>query len=90
MSLANYKDLVKVVIVDDNATTITGTLGITQERQIFLKNLIDSCFEKHDTVTDMMVYVSNGVVHPNELAYCVYHIGSNVGKNKIINELMNI
>jgi hypothetical protein len=82
-SLPNYKDLVRVLIINDNETTITGTLGITEERSEILDRLIKDQFVGTErTITDMMVKVSNELLHPNELAYCIYNIGTTVGREK--------
>lgn len=82
-SLPNYKDLVRVLVINDNENTITGTLGITEERSEILDKLIKDQFKgEKRNITDMMVQISNEVVHPNELAYCIFNIGTTVGREK--------
>ena len=84
-SLPNYKDLVRVLVINDNENTITGTLGITEERSEILDKLIKNQFEGTErTITDMMVQISSEVVHPNELAYCVFNIGATIGRERAV------
>jgi hypothetical protein len=87
MALPNYKDLVRVVIIEDNDRSITGTLGITDKRTEFLTKLIHKQFENPQTVTDMMVNISEEVLHPNELAFCIYQVASTIAREKAINSL---
>lgn len=87
MALPNYMDLVRVVIVEDNDKSITGTLGITDERTEFLTKLIHKQFENPQTITDMMVNISEEVLHPNELAFCIYQLGSTIAREKTIGSL---
>lgn len=87
MKLPNYKDLVRVVIVEDNDSSITGTLGITDERTEFLTKLIHKQFENPLKVTDIMVNISEQVLHPNELAFCIYQVSSTIARQKAMEEI---
>ncbi len=90
MTLPNYKDLVRVVIVEDNDRSITGTLGITDERTVFLTKLISDQFTSPQRITDMMVNISKEVVHPNELAFCIYQISSTIARQKAMEEIESL
>ena len=81
----------RVIIVDDNSEKIPETLGITPEREIELDEITKKAHQDFDTITDSMVEISKKVKHANELAYCIFHIGANIGRAKAIdNELARI
>lgn len=79
----------KVIIIDDESDSIPEVLGITKERELELDKLIQECGEREKTITDIFASVSKSVRHANELAYCIFHVGSHMGRSKIIRELAN-
>lgn len=76
----------RVIIVDDESRKIPDTLGITPERENELDEMTKKAFEDFDSITDTMVEISKNVKHANELAYCIFHVGANVGRAKAVNE----
>lgn len=71
-----------VILVDDTSTKIPAVLGITPEREEELDILTKEKFESENTITDTMAELSKYLKHANELAYCMFHIGANVGRSK--------
>lgn len=76
----------RIIIVDDESTKIPETLGITPERENELDEMTKKAHNDFDTITDSMVEISKNVRHANELAYCIFHIGANIGRAKAVNE----
>lgn len=76
----------RVIVVDDESTKIPEVLGISPEREQELDYLIKTCFEEEDTLTDTFAAISKGVKHANELAYCIFHVGANIGRQKAIQD----
>lgn len=81
-SLPNYPGLLRVVIIDDESDRIPEVLGLDPEREKELDELTEFCMRNCKTITDTIAEISKSVNHANELAYCVFHVGANVGKSK--------
>lgn len=78
--LPNYKEYVTVKIIDDESETITGTLGISDERRNELYEITKSALV-NETITTVLAEVSKNVTHPNELAFVSFLVGHRIGKN---------
>ena len=76
----------RIILVDDESTKIPVVLGISPEREEELDHFIKKCFEEEDTITDTFAAISKGVKHANELAYCIFHVGANVGRQKALHD----
>lgn len=91
-SLKTYKDdadtaKFKVLIINDEVSTISDSLGITEERREVLEKLCHSAYEDYETFTETMVIVSNEVKHANEFAYAFSVLGHLHSKNAIMGNL---
>lgn len=82
----NTEPVAPVIIVDDNREDISGTLGITEERDKELTAIIEKAWRNHKTITDTMVEISQMVKHQNELVWCIFHLGANVSRKQMIAE----
>lgn len=76
----------RIILVDDESTKIPEVLGISPQREEELDYLIKTSFEEEDTLTDTFAAISKGVKHANELAYCIFHVGANIGRQKAIHD----
>lgn len=72
----------RVLILDDESQSIPRTLGITEEREKELDELTKAALIEEPTYTDTFATISKHVNHANELAYCMFHVGSNAGRMK--------
>ena len=70
----------RVLIIDDEADTISGVLGITDSRREHLCELIKLAY-KNDSISKILNNISGVVNHPNELAFVCYMIGSRVERD---------
>ena len=70
----------RVLIIDDEADTISGVLGITESRRDHLYELIKLAY-KNDNISKILTNISGVVNHPNELAFVCYMIGSRVERD---------
>lgn len=78
----------RVIVIDDESTNIARVLGITEEREDQLEEIIKKVYHVEDsTITDNLVDISKHCKHANELAFCCFHIGANVGKNRALNKI---
>ena len=81
-SLPNYAGMLRVVIIDDESDRIPEVLGLDPEREKELDELTELCMKNCKTITDTIAEISKSIKHANELAYCVFHVGANVGRSK--------
>ena len=58
----------RVLILDEETTSIPRTLGITEEREKELDELIKDSLLNDETYTDSFVTISKNVRHANELS----------------------
>lgn len=72
----------RVLILDEETTSIPRTLGITEEREKELDELTKTALIDEPTYTDTFAAISKQVNHANELAYCMFHVGSHAGRMK--------
>jgi len=79
VTLPDYKEYVTVKIIDDESETITGTLGISDERRNELYEITKSALV-NETITTVLAEVSKDVTHPNELAFVSFLVGHRVGR----------
>lgn len=77
--LPNYKEYVTVKIIDDESETITGTLGISDERRHELYEITKTALV-NENITTILSDVSQHVTHPNELAFVSFLVGHRIGK----------
>lgn len=77
--LPNYKEYVTVKIIDDEDETITGTLGISDERRNELYEITKTALV-NENITTILSDVSQHVTHPNELAFVSFLVGHRIGK----------
>jgi hypothetical protein len=78
----------RVIIIDDESTNIAKVLGISEEREDQLEEIISKIYHVEDsTITDNFVEVSKHCRHANELAFCCFHIGAHAGKSRTLNKL---
>ena len=80
--LPNYQDYLTVKIIDDNNESITGTLGITDERKKELYALTKNSIENSDNITSILTDISKQITHPNELAFVCFLVGFKLGKEE--------
>lgn len=75
----------RVILIDDESTNIARVLGISEEREDQLEEIVKSVYEKEDsTITDNLVEISKHCRHANELAYCCFHVGAHVGQGRAV------
>lgn len=79
VTLPDYKDYVTVKIIDDENETITGALGISDERRAELYEITKTALV-NENITEILVDVSKYVTHPNELAFVSFLIGHRIGR----------
>lgn len=77
--LPDYKEYVTVKIIDDEDETITGTLGISDERRHELYEITKTALV-NENITTVLAEVSKDVTHPNELAFVCFLVGHRVGR----------
>ena len=77
---------VRIIIVDDESDKIPRVLGISEEREIELDELIKVIHNDSETITDSMANISKVLKHANELAYCIFHLGAHVGRAHTLKE----
>ena len=77
--LPDYKEYVTVKIIDDESETITGTLGISDERRHELYEITKTALV-NENITTILAEVSKDVTHPNELAFVCFLVGHRVGR----------
>ena len=77
--LPDYKEYVTVKIIDDESETITGTLGISDERRHELYEITKTALV-NENITTILSDVSQHVTHPNELAFVCFLVGHRVGR----------
>jgi hypothetical protein len=79
----------KVIIIDDESDQIPTVLGITPEREKELEDIVRIVWKtEKTTITDNFVEISKQCKHANELTYCIYHLGAQVGKSTAAKEFM--
>lgn len=66
----------RVIVIDDQDNTISGTLGITKERIAELTNIMHNSISDGGSWTDSLSLCSKYAKHVNELAYMYFMIGS--------------
>ncbi len=64
-----------VLRIQDNAITISESLGISKARALLLSNLVVSKMEAYPKTTDALHHMSKECVHANEVAYCSFILG---------------
>lgn len=72
----------RVLILDEETSSIPRTLGISEEREKELDELIKDSLLNDETYTDSFVTISKKVRHANEFAYCIFHAGSHAQKGR--------
>lgn len=78
----------RVIVIDDESTTIARVLGISEEREDELEEIIKEIYHVEDsTITDNFVEISKHCKHANELAFCCFHVGAHTGKNRTLSKL---
>lgn len=77
--LPDYKEYVTVKIIDDENETISGTLGISDERKNELYEITKTALV-NENITTILAEVSKDVTHPNELAFVCFLVGHNLGR----------
>jgi len=75
--LPDYKEYVTVKIIDDENETITGTLGISDERRHELYEITKTALV-NENISTILAEVSKDVTHPNELAFVCFLVGHKV------------
>ena len=80
VTLPNYQDYLTVKIIDDESESITGTLGITDERKNELYEITKTALV-NENITLILAEASKYVTHPNERAFVSFLIGHKIGKN---------
>ena len=79
----------RVIIIDDESSNIGKVLGISDEREDQLQDIVKAAFEGDDTtITDNLAEISKHCKHANELAFCSFHLGAHIGKGKALEVLM--
>ncbi len=63
---------IDILILDENGQDIPSTLGITQERALYLESNANSCYYKHGRFTFGIEEAAKHCNHPNELTYVTY------------------
>lgn len=71
----------RVMLIDNDSNRIPEVLGITEEREEELDAIIKKYVEDKGTITDSIEAISRYVKHANEFAYCMFHVGANVGRS---------
>lgn len=64
---------------NEDGSTITAALGITQEREAELKKKLPRIIQENDRVSQTLEAIWNEVDHPNEYAWMVFIYGANTG-----------
>ena len=77
--LPDYKEYLTVKIINDDDESITGTLGISDERRNELYEITKTALV-NETITTVLAEVSKYVTHPNELAFVCFLVGHRVGR----------
>lgn len=70
--------------INPDTDSLSEILGITDKRGKELVLLTLKAIDKHHTIHQAMIDVSEECVHPNELAYTNYVLGAEVTKMKMI------
>lgn len=72
-------DALKVIEVDKNSETITGGLGITDERAHELAKQVRIQFLECNNIVEIMVNMTSKYIkHPNESFFVAYQIANNM------------
>ena len=80
--LPDYKEYLTVKIINDDDESITGTLGITDERKKELYALTKDGIENSENITSIFTDISTQITHPNELAFVCFLVGFKLGKEE--------
>lgn len=64
---------------NEDGSTITAALGITEEREAELKKKLPRIIEDNNRVSQTLEAIWNEVDHPNEYAWMVFIYGANTG-----------
>jgi len=79
-TLPDYSEYLKVKIINDTDTTISSTLGITDERKNELYDIVKNLTFETENITEMLVKASELAKHPNELSFVSFLIGYRLAK----------
>lgn len=80
VTLPDYKDCVTVKIIDDENETVTGALGISDERRVELYEITQTALV-NENISEILAKASKHVTHPNELAFVSFLIGYKLAKD---------
>ena len=78
VNLPNNGEHLRVKIVDDEANTISGSLGIAEKRKDFLIDLVHAEMKETDNIVHIIVSISSHITHQNELVFATYVLAQHI------------
>jgi hypothetical protein len=82
------KNFTGVYELESDSQTIYEALGISEERNDEIIEILEKCVKKHDTISSTFVEIWSNVEHPNEFAYAVFEYGVKMGTQKTIHRMI--